>query len=262
MAGNTTNKSNIPFFKDIDNLLIIFVLSLFIIFYFIAKNDVLSNEPFLAETTITSAETTTTSSTLSKEDIVKLQKELEEGKIKMTSLTTDTETLKKKLETIKTKHADLKVTTQETQDSLNNDIKDFKKTIKQLQIDIDNYKGSEAELKVINNGLRSDNQDIRDATTQKIKTLNSKIETYKSKIEQLTKLIGNTDKFGDTFKDTIKDTTTTTQPKTTRAPLPSMVNETVLHFSNMRKLKEQLTKYDASQNEKLQDLEQRFQKLY
>ena len=44
--------------------------------------------------------------------------------------------------------------------------------------------------------------------------------------------------------------------------MPSMVNETVLHFSNMRKLKEQLTKYDASQNEKLQDLEQRFQKLY
>jgi len=257
-----TTKSNIPFFKDIDNLLIIFVISLLFIFYLIFKNGVLSNEPFEVETTTTSAETTTTSSTLSKEYIVKLQKELEESKIKVTSLTTDTETLKKKLETIKKTHSDLKVTTQETQDSLNNDIKDFKKTIKQLQIDIDNYKGSEAELKVINNGLRSDNQDIRDATTQKIKTLNSKIETYKSKIEQLTKLIGKTDKFGDTFKDTVKDTTITTQPKTTRAPLPPMVNETVLHFSKMRKLKEQSTKYDASQNEKLQDLQQRFQKIY
>lgn len=226
---NLKNKiKNHPFFKNINNLLIIFILSLVIIFYFIMKNIVPIRENFYE---LTAAE------------IEKFKKELEDSKKKVIELTAE-------LEKINKEHSELKTSCDED--------------ITKLKTTIDNLEGINAKSTNKKNILRDEIKMLTDEYKTKIKNLESKLK----KNRQSSNKNNFTNIYRDNFQNTedgstegnSNDTNTTTTARPTRQPLPSKIQETIINISKIKKLTNKLKEHDAIQNEKLQNLQERFNK--
>lgn len=219
-----------PFFKNINNLLIIFILSLIIIFYFIMKNIVPIKENFYE---------------LTAADIEKFKKELEDTKKKYSELETTSDEIKKKLE---------------------NDIKELTISIDKLESlnakstqDINMLRD---EKKMLTNECNSRIKNLESKIKQlkKIKTQSNNIETFKNKYkDNFQNTEGGSTEDGST-EDNSNDTNTTTTARPTRQPLPSKINETILNISRIRELRNKLKEHDTRQNETLQNLQERFNK--
>ena len=242
-----------PFFKNIDNLLIVFIISLLVIFYFIMKNIVPIRENFKDEIT------TTTTKKITAEDIAKFKKELEDSKKKVNELKEEIKKLTADLEKINKEHSDLKTTSEEIKKKLQNDIKELTNTIDKLE-------SINAKSTLDINMLRDEKKQLSEECNSKINKLESKIKELKKINRQCIDIQNFKDTYREHFEDTednsTKETTTTTTSKPTRQPLPSTSNETILYFSKIRKLRNKLKEHDNKQNETLKNLQERFNKYH
>ena len=105
---------------------------------------------------------------------------------------------------------------------------------------------------------------LTDECKTKIKNLESKLK----KNRQSSNKNNFTNIYRDNFQNTedgstegnSNDTNTTTTARPTRQPLPSKIQETIINISRIKKLTNKLKEHDAIQNEKLQNLQERFNK--